>query len=149
MCACASDLRAQPPAVALQHPASSSHECRLLCSSRRGGRGAIVLNLRLVVSARASPARACVCSNWKLAPLLRHTRIHLRTRMRTPCALLSRRFSGRFSPATTMAASCLLVTACTLAVALPIAVDNRVRTNSQPGGVARSAAQARRHLFFG
>ena len=72
----------------------------------------------------------------------------LRTRLRTPCALLSRRFSGRFSHATTMAASCLLVTACTLAVALLIAVDKRVHANFQPGGVARSAAQDRGHLFF-
>lgn len=60
-----SDLCAQPPAVTLQHPSSSLWECRLLCSNRPAGRGAIfsicgLLHLRAYLL-------VCACAatgNW-------------------------------------------------------------------------------------
>ena len=132
----------QSPASALQRPASSSWECRLMCSTRRGGRGAIVLNLRLCFACLCMLVRACAATANR--PLCSDTS---GTQLLTPCALLFRRFSGCLSHASTMAASRPPASACTLAVALPIAADKYIHANFRPGVVALCPGQAPSFLW--
>lgn len=134
MCACASDLRAQPPARSaaplLQNHCRKSVGC---CAAADAGVEVLVFSicglLHLCARISCSCVRVQQLEISTLAPPYSDT---LRTRLRTPCALLSHRFSGRFSRATTMAASCLLVTACTLTSRCRLRSTNACTRTSGP-----------------